>query len=604
MKQKINDIKKFLILVREVSSAMIFCGILKAFFEAINPYISIYMTSRVLDCMILGNLEEALNSAILMVVITFGFNSINRILYQYQQAHLQSIDNSITLKTVYKAYTMEYEEYEKNETMVALRRCRDASNSTGGPTSLFNNLMDGLNYGFSILFALVFVGKLIYDSAVFQRANVEMILILGAMILIYLFSFGFSWFNGKRIGKLDKEYWLSNEKNNNFSRTVLGGLIDYKNGKDIRIFKMQDFMMGKYDLWDKVSKDIYITYGKKAGILNGQQLFFFVLASGLTYLFVGEAALAGAVSIGSVLMYARAIESLTMNISEFIKKATKISFQIEYVKLIEEFINKPNIHQLGTIPTEKRWDRKYQFSFEDVSFTYPGTNIPVLNHINCTFDANEKTAIVGRNGAGKTTLVKLLCRLYEPTSGRILLNGIDIQKYDFKEYVDLFSVVFQDFKLFPYSISENIASGELFDKEKINQSLEMIGMKNRVKRMPERMNTPLYKNYDEGQEISGGEAQKLAIARALYKDAPFVILDEPTSALDPISEAEIYNNFNQLIQNKSALFISHRMSSCKFCDKILVFEKGSIQECGTHNELMAINGIYRDLFEAQAQYYK
>ena len=153
MKQKINDIKKFLILVREVSSAMIFCGILKAFFEAINPYISIYMTSRVLDCMILGNLEEALNSAILMVVITFGFNSINRILYQYQQAHLQSIDNSITLKTVYKAYTMEYEEYEKNETMVALRRCRDASNSTGGPTSLFNNLMDGLNYGFSILFA-------------------------------------------------------------------------------------------------------------------------------------------------------------------------------------------------------------------------------------------------------------------------------------------------------------------------------------------------------------------------------------------------------------------------------------------------------------------
>ena len=212
-------------------------------------------------------------------------------------------------------------------------------------------------------------------------------------------------------------------------------------------------------------------------------------------------------------------------------------------------------------------------------------------------------AIVGRNGAGKTTIIKLLCRLYEPTEGFITLNGIDIRKYNYKEYVKAFSVVFQDFELFSMPLDENIASGTEVDEERIWEVLDQVGLKERVKNMEDGIHSRLYHDNGEGIDISGGEAQRFAIARALYKDGPFVILDEPTAALDPIAEAEIYENFNQMIANKTAIYISHRMSSCKFCDDIVVLEHGKIAEYGTHEQLMAKNGIYANLYKTQAQYY-
>lgn len=215
-------------------------------------------------------------------------------------------------------------------------------------------------------------------------------------------------------------------------------------------------------------------------------------------------------------------------------------------------------------------------------------------------------AVVGPNGAGKTTFIKLLCRLYEPTSGCITLNGIDIRKYDYRQYLDLFGIVFQDFALFPYSIAENIASSQTPDEARIWQALRLVEMEDRVRRLPQGLDTPLFSHSSkEGVNFSGGELQKLAIARALYKDAPLVILDEPTAALDPISEYEIYSHFDTLVQDKTSIFISHRMSSCRFCEDILVFEDGRLAERGSHSALLAQDGsLYASMWNAQAQYYE
>lgn len=220
----------------------------------------------------------------------------------------------------------------------------------------------------------------------------------------------------------------------------------------------------------------------------------------------------------------------------------------------------------------------------------------------------EHLSVVGLNGAGKTTLIKLLCRLYDPTEGEILMDGVNIRKYDYRDYMATFAPVFQDFKLFAFSIQENLLLKDAFTEEeegKANLTLKKVGLKQKIESFKNRINTVLFKQFDEdGIEPSGGEQQKIAIARALIKDAPVVILDEPTAALDPIAEYEIYRQFEELVMGKTAIYISHRLSSCQFCDKIVVFSEGSVKEYGTHAELVnKANGIYAKMFAAQAQYY-
>ena len=214
--------------------------------------------------------------------------------------------------------------------------------------------------------------------------------------------------------------------------------------------------------------------------------------------------------------------------------------------------------------------------------------------------------MVGKNGSGKTTFIKLLCRLYDPTEGEILLNGINIKKYDYEEYKTIFSVVFQDFKLFSFSLGENVAASVAYEEEKVISCLEKAGFGERLKNLEKGVHTYLYRNFDEdGIEISGGEVQKAALARALYKDAPFIILDEPTAALDPVAEFEIYSRFNEIVGEKTAVYISHRLSSCRFCNDIAVFDEGRLVQRGSHEELVADkDGKYYELWQAQAQYYE
>ncbi|MDD4543715.1 MAG: ABC transporter ATP-binding protein, partial [Clostridia bacterium] len=245
--------------------------------------------------------------------------------------------------------------------------------------------------------------------------------------------------------------------------------------------------------------------------------------------------------------------------------------------------------------------------FENVSFKYPKTDRLILDDISFVIEKGQKISIVGLNGAGKSTIVKLICRLYKPDSGKILINKKDIHEYSYKEYLSCISAVFQDYKLFNFSIQENISCKDISeDDPKVKNILDMVSMSKKIESLPNGVKSLFGKEYDEeGVEFSIGQSQKIAIARALYKGSGFVILDEPTSALDPIAEAEIYENFNDLVGDKTAIYISHRMSSSVFCDKILVINEGKIEAFDTHKNLLKDeNSLYSKLFTSQAVNYR
>ena len=277
-----------------------------------------------------------------------------------------------------------------------------------------------------------------------------------------------------------------------------------------------------------------------------------------------------------------------------------VAFAGDYI----EYMALPQCKHEGCIPVEKRRDNRFLVEFDHVSFKYPGSEVYVIRDLSLKFEIGEKMAIVGRNGSGKTTFIKLLCRLYDVTEGCIKVNGIDIRKYDYAEYCDLFAVVFQDFQVFAFPLGENVAAGSDVDRERAVDALERAGVRERYRTLTDGLGTSVGKEFEEnGVTFSGGEKQKIAIARAIYKNAPFVIMDEPTAALDPESECEVYAGFDKMVGNKTAIYISHRLASCRFCGDILVFDRGAVVQRGRHEELERQEGLYRELWNAQAQYY-
>lgn len=315
----------------------------------------------------------------------------------------------------------------------------------------------------------------------------------------------------------------------------------------------------------------------------------------VTYLYLGILVITGKITIGTFSQMLSAgstlhdsMQGMIWNMQEIVKRT---SYAYEYVK----FMNYPPAIEKGEHPVA---DRPHTIEFRNVSFTFPNTDVKVLDNVNITLHPGEHLSVVGLNGAGKTTFIKLLCRLYDTTGGEILLDGVNIREYDYNEYMALFSPVFQDFKLFAFSMRENIILDNDCEEEALLSLTSQIGLNIKT-------DTILFKAFDEnGVEPSGGEQQKIAIARSLFKKAPVVILDEPTAALDPVAEYDIYRHFDTLVGQKTAIYISHRLSSCRFCDRIAVFSEGRIMEYGTHEELVRKDGgIYAEMFAAQAQYY-
>lgn len=407
-------------------------------------------------------------------------------------------------------------------------------------------------------------------------------------------------------------YWERNDEQGTFGNRVFGYFSSASSNRarmaDMRFYKQQ--AIAEYYLENNNTFSMKSTFAQYAkgpmGLLIALSSCVSAFLTGLIYLLVCIKAWAGAFGLGTATQYIGSVTSFFGGFSELMKCIGVMRINSSFLDTVFDLLDTPNTMYQGSLTTEKRSDIQYDVEFRDVSFKYPGSEAYALRHVNMKFKVGSRLAVVGMNGSGKTTFIKLLCRLYDPTEGEILLNGINIRKYRYDDYMKIFSVVFQDFQLLALPLGQNVAASQTYDAARVLDCLNKAGFGEKLAKMPHGLDTYLYKSVDtEGVDVSGGEAQKIAIARALYKDSPFIILDEPTAALDPIAEAEIYSKFDEIAGDKTAVYISHRLSSCKFCDEIAVFDSGSVIQQGTHSDLLADeSGKYFELWNAQAQYYK
>ena len=379
-------------------------------------------------------------------------------------------------------------------------------------------------------------------------------------------------------------------------------LADFSYGKEIRLYDSAEMMLKKTDVESRKMAGVWTTMAEKqcknAWAMDAVN----AARDGISYFYIGLLALLKKITVGDFSMCITSASELYRGMLGVVQGCQDIAKRCVYANQFLKLLEYPIALSKGD---KKVSGDTHVIEFSHVSFKYPRSEQYVLKDINLKITSGEHLSVVGLNGAGKTTFIKLLCRLYDVTEGEILIDGINIKEYSEEEYRKLFAVVFQDFQLFAFSLRDNIALCDTAKEDEVNRVLELSGFYEDAKKLPEGLDTMLYKSFDEkGTELSGGQQQKTAIARALYKNAPIVILDEPTAALDPVAEYDIYRSFDTLVGGKTAIYISHRLSSCKFCDRIAVFAENTIKEYGTHDELVEKkNGIYAELFAAQAQYY-
>lgn len=584
----------------------------KSFADAIAPYTTIYLSARLIDELAFLRRPKELAFWALMVIGVTAFMGVLKALtkrfHNIKENEYYTAHNYLLSE---KMFQMDFADADKPETNDTLTQILQSAGWGGWG---FNYIPMYVGYCSEAIFGIIGAFALtisLFTSPVPDTAGNLTVLnhpifIVGILAVMILFTL-----IGPFAANLSNAAWASLAEDSRFGNRLFSGFAflfdDRKKAMDLRMYNqanMSKDYLSKENMFGVGSRSAQLSKGYigiTQSISEGSSSVF----SGIVYVFVCLKAWAGAFGIGSVTQYIGAVTALSGNIALLIQMIGHMQSNTTFLKTIFEFLDIPNSMYQGSLSTEKRSDKQYEVEFKDVSFKYPGSDLWALRHVNMKFKVGNRLAVVGENGSGKTTFIKLLCRLYDPQEGEILLNGIDIRKYNYQDYKDIFSVVFQDFQLVSQPLGANVASGMEYDKEKVTQCLIDAGFGERLNSLPQGLDTCLYKDFgEEGIDVSGGEAQKIAIARALYKDAAFIILDEPTAALDPIAEAEIYSKFNDIVGDKTAVYISHRLSSCRFCDDILVFDQGNVIEHGTHEELVAdTNSKYFKLWNAQAQYY-
>ena len=603
MKERFHAICRFLTMVSQGNHRVLFWLLGSAFAAATLPYLSLFFSARILNLLLAKSYRACLYTVVVFLLTQYGLGLFEKICRQYLDGQKELCLARTEQKITAKALELEFEKFKKTETMDAIRRTNVSSmgsGNVGDQLIVIHTLITSL---LSVLYALFFLLRLFLLSDSSRNNFFTSSFSMLALLLLCGVQLALSSRINRRSTQKKIELNQGNDHSNSVANYLVNVMLEERRADDIRIGHLDHFLDVQFGKAMEHFLPMYLDFARFSAITDGKNALLSLLSNFAAYLVIGARALYGVLPIGDVLLYAGSVTRAMSDLQTFLATGSEFDYINSYLSTYEDFIAQPSMAYDGTLPIEKRDDGQYEFAFHDVSFSYPGTNIPVLEHVTLSFAVGEKTALVGRNGAGKTTLIKLLCRLYEPTSGYITLNGIDIRKYSYKEYTQAFSVVFQDFHLFSLPLDENIAAGTEIDEAALQSSLAKVGLTDRVQQLPQGVRTRLYNNNGSGVDLSGGEAQRTAIARALYKDAPFVILDEPTAALDPIAEAEIYKQFSQMTAGKTAVYISHRMSSCKFCDRIIVLDHGRIAEDGTHDTLLANHGIYANLYETQAQYY-
>lgn len=481
-------------------------------------------------------------------------------------------------------------EYETLETPDMLDRLQKAKRAGSGSIEGFMNDMWTMIVQFTCIITAV---------SIISTLNPLIVVIILVLSLIQ-----FEYFDYIRIK--DKEImWdamAGNWRKLGYMFTVA---TDFSYAKDIRLYGMKKWLSGKQQevnadelrRWVQ-SRQYWIYNSTFSAVIT-------LVRNVIIYGWLIYDMLYGNLTIGNFILYTGSAMTMAGNIQQFLQSLGGMRERSSRLDDFRSFMDIPNPDEgRSTIPVPKA-DR-YTFTFENVSFRYKGQDKYALKNLNLTLEAGQRLAVVGLNGAGKTTFIKLLLRLYDVTEGRILCNGIDIREFDRTEYYKLFAPAFQEVEVFAFSLAENISmqTTEETDKEAAEQYIRAAGMGEKLDGLPKGMDTELLKVlYDDGVDLSGGEKQKLALARALYKNAPIVVLDEPTAALDALAEYRLYQSFDRMIGGRTAVYISHRLSSTRFCDSIAMFVAGEMVEYGTHDELLSKGGAYAEMFRVQAQYY-
>lgn len=564
-----------------------FVGALKTLIDAAAPFVSILVLPLLIDGLING--EEKALLLLYAAVIALGgtfLNLIASVLGVTMEKYDQKFQNHFSEELSRRVMDLDFQLTEDKKALDQIEAAR-----TG--MSWYSGGVHGISQSF---FGIVTDLITILGVIVLIALHAPLLFVLLAVLMLVTAVIN------SRNNKIEAEEYAGLSKFNRIFSYLGWEIVDFRYGKDIRLYSAQDMLVGKWEFYTNGTLKRWENKANRQLPLALSVTAVSIIRTLTIYFYLGVRVILGKITIGIFSQMCEAGNTLNNSVGNLIWRVQdiikKTNYAYEYIVLMRYpvAIEKGERHVA---------DKPHTIEFKNVDFTYPNTEVQVLKNVSLTLSAGEHLSVVGLNGAGKTTFVKLLCRLYDPTAGEILLDGVNISEYDYKEYMQLFSPVFQDFKLFAFSMKENIVLGDDVEKEAVLPLVGQVGLEEKVSTLENGLDTVLFKFYEEdGIEPSGGEQQKLAIARALYKKAPVVILDEPTAALDPVAEYDIYRQFEELVGGKTAVYISHRLSSCKFCDRIAVFSDGRVAEYGTHDDLLKLGGIYAEMFAAQAQYYR
>lgn len=591
-----NNIKYILKAISKHSKILLFMLPMGFFIYTFQRYLWTFITKFVIDII-------SKNGSIKQLAITIGaFSLIILILFLFQTYYYNKqwvqcivVRMKLVMEKNVKMMTMPFEYTEDPEILDCCQKAENASNGN-------ENGVEGMIH--QIIGFIEQLGVVVFGLAILGTMNIWIVIAMTALAIGNFFisnqaSKYSKFFIWDPLALWWRKRWYMNMALSNFSYA-----------KDIRMYSLRSWLVNKFT---EINKERYEAQQKNnklwfwRGTLNS---LLWLFMQGGVYGYLIYRVFTHTLTIANFTMYLTSantffecITSLLNTVNQMLQRSREVDDFRSFIDIEKKLgIEKENEIKLKPVPV---FD-KYEFVFENVSFKYPRADKFALENLSITVKAGERLAVVGLNGAGKSTFIKLLLRLYEPTSGRILLNGTDIREFDKDSYYGIFAPVFQEVNLFAFSLAENISMNEpeLTDKKQVHENLEQAGLKEKVESLPAGVETQVLKViYDDGVDFSGGEKQKLALARALYKKSPVVVLDEPTAALDALAESKLYKDFDALIGGKTSVYISHRLSSTQFCNNVAMFKDGKMVEYGTHNSLMQLNGEYAQMFRIQSQYY-
>ena len=577
--------------------------ILQGGLNALLFYLPVILVARILDLLVYReNSADPVSIAVVGLVGIWLLKGVKALLEKEMKTRSYQIamrfETLVPVNTLNISFSDLESDYAKE---MRARILADRSWGSGffGVADKFCNLC---NSGFELLGSVIMLIPLAMQVSGSAAGKVAAALLFNIGLAVVGASVYAKWYQKKESAAMnqmtqaekDSRFWYMDEGGS--------GAIGAQSLKDIFMYRAKKMIQKTIDIErEGVRKNVFtIARINSAGGLGTGMIQGILLC--VSYYCVLALAIAGTITVGMVLRYAQAIFQACMSVSASIRLAGEFRTDVGRIASTLEYLNLEAEKTKGDSFTEMT---KGVIEFRNVSFRYPGTKELVLDHVSLKIEPSEKIAVVGKNGSGKTTLVKLLCRLYEPEEGEILWNGKNIREYDLREWQKIFAIVFQDYSLLSLTLGQNVAASEQYETERAKEVLQLAGFGERLNKLKKGLETVVYPEYEQdGVSFSGGEEQKIAIARAIYKGGQICILDEPTAALDPVSESRVYESFDEIVKGKTAVYISHRLSSCKFSDRIFVLDNGKIAESGTHEALLSQNGLYAQLWQAQAQYYK